>query len=110
MSPALKADQRALTIEAIVPNHGHELKPGLFATARLWQPNATPAVLVPTGAVRTASGTSRVFVVRGDRVEERVVTVGQTVDTLVEITSGLKNRERVATTNLSQLADGTKVQ
>jgi membrane fusion protein (multidrug efflux system) len=110
VSPTLKTDQRALTIEAVVPNAGNELKPGLFATARLQQLSPTPAVLVPSGAVHTAGGTSRVYVVNGDHVEERLVTVGQTVDTLVEISSGLKAGDRVATTNLTQLADGTKVQ
>ena len=110
VSPTLQADQRALTVEAIVPNDGNELKPGLFATARIQQPKPTPAVVVPAAAVRTAGGTSRVFVVNGDRAEERVVTVGQTLDTLVEITNGLKSGERVATTNVAQLADGTQVQ
>jgi len=110
VSPTLKADQRALTIEAVVPNAGNELKPGLFATARLQQLSPTPAVLVPNSAVHTAGGTSRVYVVNGDHVEERLVTVGQTVDTLVEISSGLKAGDSVATTNVTQLADGTKVQ
>jgi cobalt-zinc-cadmium efflux system membrane fusion protein len=87
VSPTLKTDQRALTIEAVVPNAGNELKPGLFATARLQQLTPTPAVLVPSAAVHTAGGTSRVYVVNGDHVEERVVTVGQTVDTLVEISN-----------------------
>src|SRR5207244_3918066 len=35
VSPSLQADQRALTIEAVVPNPNGELKPGLFATARM---------------------------------------------------------------------------
>jgi membrane fusion protein (multidrug efflux system) len=109
VSPTLQADQRALTVEAVVPNAGNELKPGLFATARIQQPKPTPAVLVQAAAVRTAGGTSRVFVVTGDHVDERVVTVGQTLDTLVEITNGLKAGERVATANVAQLADGTKV-
>jgi membrane fusion protein (multidrug efflux system) len=109
VSPTLQADQRALTVEAVVPNAGNELKPGLFATARIQQPKPTPAVLVPAAAVRTAGGTSRVFVVDGDHVAERVVTIGQALDTLVEITNGLKAGERVATANLAQLADGTKV-
>ena len=34
-----------------------ELKPGLFATARIEQPARTPGVLVPAAAVHTASGT-----------------------------------------------------
>ena len=109
VSPALEANQRALTVEAIVPNPSHELKPGLFATARIEQPKRTPAVLVPASAVQTIGGTSRVYVVAADHVEERIVTVGQTVDTQVEISNGLKAGERVATTNVAQLADGAKV-
>ena len=109
VSPALQADQRALTIEAIVPNASEELKPGLFATARLQQPQPTKAVLVPAAAVQTAGGTSRVYVVTGDHVEERVVTIGDTVGDLVEVAKGLSAGERVATTNVGKLADGTKV-
>ena len=37
VSPALKADQRALTVEAVAPNSDGRLKPGLFATALLQQ-------------------------------------------------------------------------
>jgi RND family efflux transporter MFP subunit len=109
ISPALEANQRALTVEAVVQNPNGELKPGLFATARLEQKDRTPGILVPAAAVRTTSGTSRVYVVAGDRAEERIVTVGQTVDGLVEITNGLKAGERVATQNVAQLADGSKV-
>ena len=109
VSPSLETNQRALTIEAVVPNAGGELKPGLFATARIEQPARTPGVLVRAEAVQTASGTSRLYVVTGERVEERIVTVGQAVDGQVEITSGLKHGERVATKNVASLADGTRV-
>jgi membrane fusion protein (multidrug efflux system) len=109
VSPTLQADQRALTVEAVVPNPGSELKPGLFATARIQQPKQTLAILVPASAVQTAAGTSRVWVVDGDRVEERVVTIGQPLDALVEVTNGLKAGERVATANVAQLADGMAV-
>jgi cobalt-zinc-cadmium efflux system membrane fusion protein len=107
--PALQADQRALTVEAIVPNADGVLKPGLFATARIEQPGRTPGVLIPATSVTTLSGTSRVYVVSGDHVEERIVTTGASVDDLVEITKGLKAGERVATKNVGQLADGIKV-
>jgi multidrug efflux pump subunit AcrA (membrane-fusion protein) len=109
VSPALETAQRALTVEAVVPNPGGALKPGLFASARIQQPAKTPGVLVPSSAVSTTAGTSRVFVVNGGQVEERLVTVGQTVDQLVEITRGLKSGEKVATTNVTQLVDGQKV-
>src|SRR5712692_6411427 len=110
VSPALQAAQRALTVEAIVPNANGVLKPGLFATARIEQPARTPGVLVPHAAVLTSAGTNRVYVVNGDHVEERIVTTGETVGELVEITKGLKAGERVATKNVAQLADGAKVE
>ncbi len=92
VSPSLRADQRALTVEAVVPNSNGELKPGMFATALIEQPKKVDAVLVPASAVRVVSGTSRVFVVTGDHAEERLVTTGQVLDQLVEITSGLDAR------------------
>jgi multidrug efflux pump subunit AcrA (membrane-fusion protein) len=55
ISPALEANQRALTLEAVVANASGELKPGLFATARIEQKERTPAVLVPAAAVQTTS-------------------------------------------------------
>ncbi|HZP47557.1 MAG TPA: efflux RND transporter periplasmic adaptor subunit [Vicinamibacterales bacterium] len=109
VSPALQADQRALTVEALVPNPKGELKPGFFATAQVEQPTRQPGILVPAAAVQTTSGTSRVYVVAGDHAEERIVTTGQTVGDLVEITKGVKAGERIATKNVAQLADGTKV-
>ena len=109
IAPALQADQRALTVEAVVPNPKGDLKPGLFATARIEQHARTPGVLVPAAAVLTSGGTSRVFVVSGDHVEERVVSIGQTVGDAIEITNGLKAGERVATTNVAQLVDGSHI-
>ena len=47
VSPSLRSDQRALTVEAIAPNADGRLKPGLFATALVRQPDAAPALLVP---------------------------------------------------------------
>jgi RND family efflux transporter MFP subunit len=117
ISPGLESAQRALTVEASVPNPTGLLKPGLFATALIEQPAKTAAVLVPATAVQTSAGTSRVYVVNGDHVDERIVTVGQAPDVahgvdgaaLVEITNGLKAGDRVATKNVTTLADGTKV-
>lgn len=109
VSPAVRADQRSLMVEAVVPNRDGRLKPGFFATAQVRIPISEPARLVPAAAVQTRVGTSRVFVVKGDHVEERIVTAGQPQDSMIEITNGVSGDEIVATGNLSQLADGTRV-
>ena len=109
VSPALEANSRTLVVEAVVPNDSGALKPGAFATALIEQANRSPGVLTPAAAVRTVAGTSRVFVVAGDKAEERIVTIGQPLGDLVEISSGLKAGEKVATSNVTQLADGVQV-
>lgn len=109
VSPSVAAATRALTLEAIVPNGNHRLKPGFFATAQIEQANRLPGLLVPATAVRTVSGTARVFVVNGDRVEERVVMVGQAVGDRVEVTSGVTAGERVVASGVDRVVDGVRV-
>jgi membrane fusion protein (multidrug efflux system) len=109
VSPALQADSRTLIVEAVVANPDGSLRPGTFATAQIEQSSNTPGMLVPATAVRTVSGTSRVFVVTGGRAEERLVTTGQPLGDRVEIMTGLKAGEQVATSNITQLVDGVAV-
>ena len=106
ISPSLRSDQRALTVEAIASNGDGRLKPGLFATALVRQPDAAPALLVPAGAVETVAGTSRVYIVKDNVVDERIVTTGEKVDGHVEITSGVAKGEMVAAEPKGRLTDG----
>jgi RND family efflux transporter MFP subunit len=126
VSPSLRADQRALTVEALVPNPAGELKPGFFATAHIEQPEKAQALLIDRRAIREVGKTNRVFVLNGDSVQERIVTLGQplastassagtgapagrsSAEQLVEVVSGLNAGDRVAIGG-STLTDGAKV-
>ena len=66
-------------------------------------------MLVPSRAVRTESGVSRVFVIKDGYARERVVQVGQTEGDLVEIKAGVAADENVATSNVELLSDGMAV-
>jgi RND family efflux transporter MFP subunit len=109
VSPAVRADQRSLTVEAVVPNPDGLLRPGLFASALLESAVRETARFVPAAAIRTDGSVSRLFVVRGDRADERVVKLGQPVGALVEIASGVGDGDQVAVTHVEQLTDGVKV-
>lgn len=109
VSPVLRADQRALTVEAVVPNADGNLKPGLFATAAIQQTGHDRALCVPPTAVRNIAGSTRVYVIKGDRVEERIVTLGQTVGDAIEIANGIAEGDEVARNNVDRLADGARV-
>lgn len=109
ISPNVTPTSRTLTVEAEIENSSGVLKPGQFATIRILQERAEPAVLVPARAVRTESGVSRVFVIKDGYARERVVQVGQTEGDLIEIKSGIWADEVVATGNLELLGEGMAV-
>ena len=85
IAPNVSATSRTLTVEAEIENSSGSLKPGQFATVRLLQPRAEPAVLVPSRAVTTHAGVSRVFVIKNGHAEQRLVQTGQTEGDLIEI-------------------------
>ena len=110
VSPALRADQRALMVEAVVPNADGLLMSGMFVAAELQLPTSEPALLVPSEAILPATGGGRVFVVRDGRAEERLVTPGLAYGDRTEIVKGLAAGEQVALARASQLTDGARVQ
>jgi len=109
ISPNVTAASRTLTVEAEVENGEGLLKPGQFATVRISQPAGDPAVLIPARAVRREQDTSRVYVIRDGRAEERIVQLGQTEGELIEVKSGIREGELIATDSVEQLKDGAAV-
>jgi multidrug efflux pump subunit AcrA (membrane-fusion protein) len=109
IAPNVSATSRTLTVEAEIENGSNALKPGQFATVRILQESAAPAVLIPSRAVVTDAGVSRVFVIKNGHAEQRLVQTGQTEGDLIEIRNGVAADEQVATSNLEQLTDGIAV-
>ena len=109
IAPNVSATSRTLTVEAEIENSSGALKPGQFATVRILQPRSEPAVLVPSSAVTTQAGVSRVFVIKNGHAEQRLVQTGQTEGDLIEIKNGVAADEQVATSNLEMLSDGVAV-
>ena len=109
IAPNVSAQSRTLTVEAEIDNGSGALKPGQFATVRILQERAEPAVLVPARAVVTEAGVSRVFVIKNGHAEQRLVQTGQTDGDLIEIRQGVAADEQVATSNQQQLSDGVAV-
>jgi HlyD family secretion protein len=106
---ALGVDEQRVNV-IISPN---ATPPGLGESFRLdarivvWEnPNA---LTVPTSAVFTVGGTSRVFVVTQGRASERSVRVGQRSHAFVEILDGLQEREDVVIFPSDRIRSGTRV-
>ena len=109
VGPSLRSEARTLVVEALVPNPGRLLKPGLFVTADIELPTTVPTLLAPRSAVVTEAGVSRAFVLGPDRVSERLVSLGEPRGDLVEVRSGLSAGERVVVCPDRRLTDGLAV-
>ena len=66
-------------------------------------------LMMPKGAVRTADGTTYVFVLNGDRVERRAIKIGNAPGDQIEVLSGLSAGDRVVVEGPDSLVDGARV-
>jgi RND family efflux transporter MFP subunit len=109
VSPAVDQATRTFAVEALVDNADRVLKPGFFAKGVVRTHRDDDVLAVPEDAISTLAGVSTVYVIENGKARQQQVALGARQDRLVEITSGLKGDEQLATTNLSQLATGVTV-
>ena len=110
VSPAVDQATRTFAVEALVDNADRQLKPGFFAKGVVLTRVDENVIAVAEDSISTLAGVSTVYVIEGGKARAQQVTLGARQNSLVEITSGLKGTESLATSNLSQLATGVTVQ
>ena len=109
VAPAVDVATRTLTVEARVPNGEGTLRPGFFARGAVLVREDRAAVFVPSEAVTSMAGITKVFVVANGKAVEKLVKPGARQGTWVEIPEGVKAGESVAVTNLAALFNGAPV-
>lgn len=109
--PSVDPSSRTFLVEARLENPKAELRPGMFATAKVTLPAQQKAVFVPATALLYDKTTDayQVFTVSGNTVHLNVVLKGDTEGGQVRILSGLTGDETVATSSLGELYDGAAV-
>jgi cobalt-zinc-cadmium efflux system membrane fusion protein len=90
---------RAVAVRVQLPNRGHRLKPGMFATARIIGTRANEPrqmLVIPWAAVQDIDGHPSVFVREGERAFElRKVHTGERSGDEVEVLNGIKPGDEV---------------
>jgi len=109
VSPAVDQATRTFAVEAIVENADRQLKPGFFAKGVVLTRVDERVLAVPEDAVSTLAGVSTVYVIEGGKARQQQIALGARQDKQIEVTSGLKGDEMLATDNLNQLATGVAV-
>ena len=73
------------------------------------QTSSVARVLVPKTAVVKRDSSSFVFVVKGNRVEQRTIRTGDESGDAFVVLDGLSGTESVAVTEVEKLSDGDRV-
>jgi multidrug efflux system membrane fusion protein len=96
--------------KAIFNNAHDTLWPGQYVNARVLVHTEKNAMTIPTAAVQLGPNGPFTYVVKNDStVDVRPLKIGQEVDGMTIVTSGLALTEKVVTTNQYRLQAGTHV-
>lgn len=109
--PALDPTTRTFKVEVKVPNAARTLRPGMYARTS-FNMGHKEGVMVPDVAIQKQAGSAEryVYVVKDSVAERRSVAPGRQVGNRIDVLSGVAPGEQVATTALSRLFDGAKVE
>jgi len=106
----VNAATRTMMTEIEVANPNLELVPGMYATVVLKLNRRSKVLTVPTEALSMGKQSTVCIVNQDNKIEERVVTLGLETPTRHEITSGLKEGDRVMIGSRSGVTAGQKVE
>ena len=117
IAPEANRAKATVQIKVKVENPDEQLRPEMNArvnfltdAAATVESGKSPArVLVPKAAVVHRDGADFVFVVKGARVEQRVIRLGEPAGDFYSVIDGLSGGESAAVTGVEKLRDGDRV-
>jgi HlyD family secretion protein len=95
-------------VSCVIDNPDHDLIPGTNVNAEIRSKVAENTLTIPKGAIRRENGEVGVYVLRGDHIQWRKVSIGVTSVARAEVT-GLQQGDSVALPSDRTLKDGMAV-
>ncbi|GAA5048996.1 efflux RND transporter periplasmic adaptor subunit [Erythrobacter westpacificensis] len=116
IEPRVDEDTRNIRVQAILPNPGGALRPGMYANASVILPPQENALVVPATAIQTSAQGSSVTVIRGENAREGgqaeivPITVGRRVGEMAVVESGLSAGDVILTEGQLRVQPGAQVE
>jgi len=109
--PSIDSSSRAFMVEARFANTKAELRPGMFANAKVMLPGTESGIFVPAKAVFYDSTTdaNHIYTVVNGVAHLNVVQKGDTEGDSIRVLTGLTGNETVVTDNQASLYDGASI-
>lgn len=85
------------------------LRAGMYGRAVFEIPSGSPSLIIPRAALTGSISDANVYVVKGDSVTTRKITVGKQFANTIEVVEGLSEGDQVVTSGQINLSDGAKI-
>ena len=108
ISPTLDSFSHTATVEVLIPNPDHKLRPGMFVTIELVADTHHDVPILPKTVVVQRRGEPVAFVLGSDRVHMQVLKLGYYDLKQYEILDGVKAGDQVVSEDQAVLQDGAK--
>src|SRR5690349_8702730 len=116
IAPEANRAKATVQVKVKVENPNEQLRPEMNARVNFLSDAPAPSdskpiarVLVPKAAVVKADNSSHVFVVKGNKVEQRTIRTGEEQGDAYVVLDGLSGNETVAIAGVDKLRDGDRV-
>lgn len=116
IAPEANRAKSTVQVKVKVENPNEQLRPEMNARVNFLSdkpaangPQTVARVLVPKAAVVKQDNSSFVFVVKGNKVEQRTIRTGEESGDAYVVLDGLSGNETVAVTGADKLRDGDRV-
>jgi RND family efflux transporter MFP subunit len=110
LNPTFDSKNRTLVAESKIPASDARLRPGSFVQVKLVTRKSDAVVMVPSAAVYSVAGLTKVYVIRNGKAVEVRIAPGAEVDGWKEAPAGsIQAGEAIAVSNLLNLINGAAV-
>ncbi|WP_158944960.1 efflux RND transporter periplasmic adaptor subunit [Granulicella sp. S190] len=108
-SGSIDQNSRTLLTEVQVDNRDGRLLTGMYVIVSFVNMHGDPGITVPGDAIVVRADKNQVAVVRDDTIHMQPVEIGRDFGPSVEIVSGLKTGDVIATTVSDEVKEGVKI-
>ena len=109
VDPRIDPVTRSVRLTAEFANPDEALRPGMFMTVTLEVAVKDKATVVPEEAVVSEGLRQLIYVVKDDKVERRVITIGQRQAGKIEVVEGLSPGETIVVRGVQRVRAGATV-
>lgn len=107
--PPASSPTRLFQVKIDIENSDHRIKPGMFADVDIVTGTKENVIIAPKDAILIKKHGNIAYVVEDGKAVERLIKIGVTNGTQVEVVEGLKAGEKIVVKGQNLLKEGTPV-